>query len=97
MVWDLQANSLARHFTPMDRDRDRDVVRGENGGAVLINEQRLPIDSWERSKMKKKRSGTKAGISPSNISAKPVDGLPEIKQGMRQRLANETLGFRYCF
>ena len=90
----VQVNSLAKQGTL--KDKDRNAPRGANSGVMLDNDHRPPIESWERSKMKKKRSVIKADVSPSKGFSKPVDSHRELKQGMRQRLATD-LAFRYLF
>ncbi|KAL8160885.1 hypothetical protein V2J09_012374 [Rumex salicifolius] len=88
---DPRANSLAKQCTLMDKDRN--IGRGANSGIVLDNDHRPPTESWERSKMKKKRSVIKADVSPSKSSPKSADSHRELKQGVRQRLATD-LTFR---
>ena len=70
-------------------ERDREVVRLPNGNALQGADRVLPVvaDGWEKAKMKKKRSGKKADTAPSSssVSAKPVDGSREPKQGMHPR------------
>lgn len=99
---DARTNALARPSGAVDRDRE--ILRLSNGGAVQGEDRTLSIgvDGWEKSKMKKKRSGIKPDISPSIVSAKPNDGYREPKQGMQQRLVtdarsrlnNDSHGFR---
>ncbi|KAE8671437.1 Serine/arginine repetitive matrix protein 2 isoform 2 [Hibiscus syriacus] len=48
------------------------------------------VDGWEKAKMKKKRSGTKPDVSPSTVSAKPIEGYREPKQGIQQRVVSDT-------
>lgn len=84
-------------------DRDREVLKIPNNNAVQSDDRTLPIgDGWEKSKMKKKRSGIKSDIAASSAPTKPVDGHRDSKQGMQQRLLadprtrlNDTHGFRY--
>ncbi|XP_057467229.1 uncharacterized protein LOC130756685 isoform X3 [Actinidia eriantha] len=98
---DVRANTPARPSGNMDRDRE--VLRLSNSGAAQGEERTLSIgvDGWEKSKMKKKRSGIKPDVSPSTVVTKPVDGYREPRQGMQPRLLadarsrlNDTHGFR---
>ncbi|KAK9948021.1 hypothetical protein M0R45_003610 [Rubus argutus] len=98
---DVRSNTLVRPSGAVDRDRE--MLRLASGGAVQGEERNLSIgvDGWEKSKMKKKRSGIKPDVSPM-VTSKPVDGCREIKQGMQQkpvndvrsRLNNDSHGFR---
>ncbi|GAB4853764.1 hypothetical protein Ancab_017957 [Ancistrocladus abbreviatus] len=87
---DARANSVAR--PSMLVDKDRDVLRLASSGAVLGEERSLCIgvDGWEKSKMKKKRSGIKPDVSSSNILNKPVDVYREPRQGMHQRPVTDS-------
>lgn len=99
---DVRSNALVRPSGVVDRERE--MLRIANGGAVQAEDRTLPIgvDGWEKSKMKKKRSGIKPDVSPSTLSNKPIDGYREPKQGIpqrpvadaRSRLSNESHGFR---
>lgn len=101
---DVRSNTLVRPSGAVDRDRE--MLRLASGGAVQGEERNLSIgvDGWEKSKMKKKRSGIKPDVSPM-VTSKPVDGYRENKQGMQQkpvndvrsRLNNDSHGFRYNF
>lgn len=73
-------------------DKDRDVVRLSNNGAVQGEDRKLSVavDGWENSKMKKKRTGIKLDVAASLMATKPVDGYRESKQGMHPRLPNEA-------
>ncbi|GAB4837992.1 hypothetical protein Ancab_027518 [Ancistrocladus abbreviatus] len=87
---DARANSVAR--PSMLVDKERDVLRLASGGAVLGEDRSLSVgvDGWQKSKMKKKRSGIKPDVSPSTVSNKPIDGYREPKQGMQQRHVNDS-------
>lgn len=84
-------------------DRDKEGSRLPSNSATQVEDRTLPmgIDGWEKSKMKKKRTGIKADAAPSAISLKPIDGYREPKQGLqpkhlsdsRPRL-NDSYGFR---
>ncbi|KAH7519238.1 hypothetical protein FEM48_Zijuj08G0014700 [Ziziphus jujuba var. spinosa] len=99
---DMRSNTLVRPTGAVDRDRE--MLRLPNSGAVQGEDRTLSIgiDGWEKTKMKKKRSGIKPDASPSTIPTKPMDGYREIKQGMQQRpvsdarsrLNNDSHGFR---
>ncbi|XP_059633157.1 uncharacterized protein LOC132275956 [Cornus florida] len=98
---DTRAITPARASGSMDRDRE--ILRHPNSGAIQGEDRTLTIgvDGWERSKMKKKRSGIKPDVSPSRMTSKPVDGYREPKQGMQPRLftdarsrLNDSHGFR---
>lgn len=100
---DGRTNALSRPSGPIDRDRE--MLKLSNSGAVQVEDRALPIavDGWEKSKMKKKRSGIKPDVSPNMASTKPSDSYREAKQGMQQRLIsdarsrlnNDSHGFRY--
>ena len=102
---DGRNNALVRPSGAVDRDRE--MLRLANSGAVQGEDRNLSIgvDGWEKSKMKKKRSGIKPDVSPSTVPTKPIDGYRETKQGMQQRpvtdarsrLNNDSHGFRYDF
>lgn len=87
---DARANALARPSGVIERDRE--ILRVGNSGAVQGEDRTLSIgvDGWEKSKMKKKRSGIKPDVSPTLSSTKPIDGYREPKQGMQQRLVTDT-------
>ncbi|KAK2645301.1 hypothetical protein Ddye_020496 [Dipteronia dyeriana] len=99
---DVRNNALVRTSGAVDRDRE--MIRLAHSGGVPGEDRTLSIgvDGWEKSKMKKKRSGIKPEVSPSFVSPKPMDGYREPKQGMQQRLVtdarsrlhNDSHGFR---
>ncbi|XP_065848975.1 uncharacterized protein [Euphorbia lathyris] len=71
-------------------DRDREMLRLSSSGVVQGDDRTLSIgDGWEKAKMKRKRSGIKADVSPS-VGTKPSDGYRELKQGMQQRPSTEA-------
>lgn len=102
---DMRSNTLVRPSGAVDRDRE--MLRPASSGAVQGEDRTLSIgvDGWEKTKMKKKRSGIKPDVSPSMVPTKPNDGYRETKQGMQQRpvtdarsrLNNDSHGFRYDF
>ncbi|XP_006597826.1 uncharacterized protein [Glycine max] len=86
---DIRTNSLVRPSGTVDRDKE---IRIANSGAIQGEERTLPIggDGWEKSKMKKKRSGIKPDGSPNAALTKPVNLFQETKHGMQQRLATDA-------
>ncbi|TKY72826.1 hypothetical protein E2542_SST01571 [Spatholobus suberectus] len=84
---DIRTNSHVRPSGTVDRDKE--MLRIANSGAIHGEERTLPIggDGWEKSKMKKKRSGIKPDGSPNTALTKPVNLFQETKHGMQQRLA----------
>lgn len=101
---DVQANTPARPTGVVDKDRE--ILRFPNS-AVINGEDRtssLTIDGWEKSKMKKKRTGIKTDATASSTVMKPADSYRESKQIMQPRLPtdarsrmNDSYGARYCF
>ncbi|KAG8487560.1 hypothetical protein CXB51_018505 [Gossypium anomalum] len=99
---DVRNNSLVRQ--PGNADRDREMLRVSNSAAVQGEDRTLAgaVDGWEKAKMKKKRSGIKPDVSSSMVSAKPIEGYREPKQGIQQRpvsdarsrLNNDSIEFR---
>ncbi|XP_010262016.1 PREDICTED: uncharacterized protein LOC104600644 isoform X2 [Nelumbo nucifera] len=83
----VDANALSVPSGVMDRDRE--MVRVANSGAVQSEEKdralSIGMDGWERSKMKKKRSGIKSDVSSSTMSTRPLEGDRESKRAMQQR------------
>ncbi|XP_038696142.1 uncharacterized protein LOC119993202 isoform X2 [Tripterygium wilfordii] len=73
-------------------DREREMVRIANSGAVQGDDRGLSIavDGWEKSKMRKKRSGIKLDLSPTSVSAKSTNGYREPKQGIQQRPVSDV-------
>ncbi|XP_037493054.1 uncharacterized protein LOC105637916 isoform X1 [Jatropha curcas] len=87
---DVRGNALVRPSGTIDRDRE--MLRLANSGAVQGDDRTLSIgvEGWEKTKMKKKRSGIKPDVSPSLVSTKHTDGYRESKQGMQQRPATDA-------
>ncbi|XP_042488480.1 uncharacterized protein LOC122068667 isoform X2 [Macadamia integrifolia] len=85
---DVQANDLTR--PPVAMDKDKETFRFANNGVVPSEEKdrTLPIvgDGWEKSKMRKKRSGIKSDASTGTVTTKHVDGDRESKWTLQQRL-----------
>ncbi|XP_022960944.1 uncharacterized protein LOC111461594 isoform X2 [Cucurbita moschata] len=73
-------------------DRERDALRLANSCAVPGEDRSLSIgvDGWEKSKMKKRRSGIKSDVSSSSQSTKPVDSYDEVKQQLQQRPVSDA-------
>jgi hypothetical protein len=102
---DVQGNALVRPSGTVDRDRE--MLRLANSGAVQGEDRSLSIgvDGWEKTKMKKKRSGIKPDVASNMVSTKPSDGYRESKQGAlqrpgtdaRSRLNIDSHVFRYAF
>lgn len=98
---DVRSNALVR--PPGSVDRDREMLRIANSGGVQAEDRTLSgVDGWEKSKMKKKRSGIKPEASQSFVSPKISDGYRDPKPGMQQRTVidarsriNDSHGFRY--
>ncbi|KAA3477160.1 Twist-related 1 [Gossypium australe] len=98
---DMRNNALVRQ--PGNADRDKEMLRVPNSGSVQGEDRTLSgsVDGWEKTKMKKKRSGIKPDVSPSMVSTK-LEGYRESKQGIQQRavsdarsrLSNDSHGFR---
>ncbi|KAL7590691.1 hypothetical protein Lser_V15G38842 [Lactuca serriola] len=97
---EVRPNTPARSSGNVDRDKEPLRLPTSNEDRAS-----LPIvaDGWEKSKMKKKRTGIKvdASPSPSSGSTKPIDGYREPKQGMHPRHVpdgitrlNDSHGFR---
>ncbi|KAJ9551270.1 hypothetical protein OSB04_015315 [Centaurea solstitialis] len=100
---DVRPNTPARSSGSVDRDRE--MLRLPSSNSLQSEDRALPIvaDGWEKAKMKKKRSGIKVDGSPStsSLSAKPIDGCREPRQGMHPRSLpdaksrlNDPHGFR---
>ncbi|XVF48956.1 hypothetical protein PTKIN_Ptkin03bG0229700 [Pterospermum kingtungense] len=87
---DMRNNALVRQ--PANADRDREMLRVSNSAAVQGEDRTLSggVDGWEKTKMKKKRSGIKPDVSPSVVSNKPIEGYREPKQGIQQRAASDA-------
>ncbi|KAL8119989.1 hypothetical protein AgCh_017208 [Apium graveolens] len=71
---DLRPNNPAR--TIANAEKDKEGSRLLNNGTAQGEDRTLPVgvDGWEKSKMKKKRSGIKADAAPSSSATKPIDG-----------------------
>ncbi|XP_073151418.1 uncharacterized protein [Henckelia pumila] len=87
---EMRASTPSKSSGTMEKDRD--AVRLSNSSGIQGEERSLSIsvDGWEKSKMKKKRTGIKPDVTPSSMTTKPVDGYRETKQGMQPRLPTEA-------
>ncbi|KAI3967057.1 hypothetical protein MKW92_032870 [Papaver armeniacum] len=88
---DIRGSVLGR--PPAAMDRDKEIFGIASGGQVQSAEkdQALPIgiDGWEKSKMRKKRSGIKSDVSMNGTIRSP-DGDRESKRETQQRLGIEA-------
>ncbi|CAI9765947.1 unnamed protein product [Fraxinus pennsylvanica] len=87
---DPRANTPARSTGVMDKDRE--VLRYPNSG-VINGEDRtssLTVDGWEKSKMKKRRSGIKTDGTASSMVMKSADGYRESKQVIQPQLLTDA-------
>lgn len=86
---EVRPNTPARSSGNVEREKEPLRLPTSN------EDRSLPIvaDGWEKSKMKKKRTGIKvdASPSPSSGSTKPIDGYREPKQGMHPRHVSEGI------
>lgn len=94
---EVQASTASRPSGIMDRDGE--ILRLPNGSTVQgeVRTSPIAVEGWEKSKMKKKRSG----IKPDTTGSKPMDSHREPKQGLPSRLIadgglrfSDTHGFR---
>ncbi|KAF5188912.1 serine/arginine repetitive matrix protein [Thalictrum thalictroides] len=87
---DVRANALGRSHGSMERDREMlglaTAVQSEEKERTLVN----GFDSWEKSRMKKKRSGIKSEYSSSTVLNRPLDGDQESKRDIQQRLGTDV-------
>ncbi|KAG7545682.1 hypothetical protein ISN44_As12g011220 [Arabidopsis suecica] len=80
-MMDVRSNAIVRQSAGVDREKD--TMRLANHNAVQGEDRSLiGIDGWEKSKMKKKRSGIKTDGPSSLASNKAVDGYRDLKQGI---------------
>ncbi|KAL2554057.1 hypothetical protein Fot_07676 [Forsythia ovata] len=87
---DVRVNTLARPSGTVDKDGE---VSGLSKSSATQGEDRalsIVVDNWEKSKMKKKRSGIKPDAVSSSTVAKPVDGFRESNPGTQPRLPSEA-------
>ncbi|CAN4084946.1 unnamed protein product [Withania somnifera] len=83
---EVQASTPSRPSGIMDTDRE--IPRLPNGSTVQGEDwmSSIAVEGWEKSKMKKKRSGIKPDTTGSSSTSKPIDGHREPKQGLPSRL-----------
>ncbi|KAH0935799.1 hypothetical protein HID58_012916 [Brassica napus] len=85
-MMDVRSNAIVRAAV------DKDTVRLANHNAVQGDDRSsIGIDGWEKSKMKKKRSGIKTDASSSLASNKAVDGYRDLKQGIPKSAGDSRL------
>ncbi|XP_075081520.1 uncharacterized protein LOC107807078 isoform X3 [Nicotiana tabacum] len=86
---DVRANTPTRSAGNMDRDRE--ILRLPNGSTIQGEDRTssIAVEGWEKSRMKKKRSGIKPDATGSIIT-KPIDGHREPKQGVQPRLPSDS-------
>ncbi|XP_049359557.1 uncharacterized protein LOC125824252 [Solanum verrucosum] len=98
---EVQASTPSRQSGIMDRDRE--ILRLPTSSTVHGEDRTssIAVEGWEKSKMKKKRSGIKPDTTGSSSTSKPMDGHREPKQGLPSRLIadgrlrfSDTHGFR---
>ncbi|XP_047319857.1 uncharacterized protein LOC124923904 isoform X2 [Impatiens glandulifera] len=86
----------ARPNTPArpsgNADRDKETLRFSNSGAAQGEDRSLSVgvDGWEKSKIKKKRSGIKHDLSPCTGTSKANDGYREPKQGVHHKVVADV-------
>ncbi|KAI3913681.1 hypothetical protein MKX01_035877 [Papaver californicum] len=89
---DIRGSALGR--PPAAMDRDKEIFGLASGGQVHSAEkgQALPIgiDGWEKSKMRKKRSGINSDVSKNGTAIRSPDGDRESKREIQQRLRIEA-------
>ncbi|KAL2547926.1 hypothetical protein Fot_09456 [Forsythia ovata] len=87
---DVRASTPARPTGVMDKDRE--ILRFPNSDVITCEDRTssLTVDGWEKSKMKKKRTGIKTDATASSTVMKPADGYRESKQVMQPRLPTDA-------
>ncbi|XP_056843111.1 uncharacterized protein LOC108812731 isoform X2 [Raphanus sativus] len=86
---DVRSNSIVRQSAAVDRDKE--ITRLANHNALQGEDRTsLGIDGWEKSKMKKKRSGIKTDCPPNLSSSKVVDGYRDLNQATQQKSMGDT-------
>ncbi|CAH9098498.1 unnamed protein product [Cuscuta europaea] len=88
---DVRPNTPARQSGNLDRDMD--LLRLPNNNPIQCDDRTstsLPIEGWEKLRMKKKRSGIKPDVSGGSAAAKTVDGYRESKHGVQSRLLTDA-------
>ncbi|MCE3050132.1 hypothetical protein HAX54_046518 [Datura stramonium] len=86
---DVRTNTPTRSAGNIDRDRE--LLRFPNGSTIQ-GEDHIPsvaVEGWEKSRMKKKRSGIKPDTT-SSMMAKSIEGHREPKQGVQPRLPSDS-------
>ncbi|KAL0891254.1 hypothetical protein Bca101_015237 [Brassica carinata] len=85
-MMDVRSNAIVRAAVDKDTMRlaNHNVVQGEDRSSI-------GIDGWEKSKMKKKRSGIKTDAPSSLVSNKAVDSYRDLKQGIPKSAGDSRL------
>ncbi|CAM0955949.1 unnamed protein product [Alopecurus aequalis] len=88
---DTRTTSLSRGLGPIDRSLD--PGKATNGVSAVPEEKRrgltTSIDSWEKPKLKKKRSAIKVDVSSAGIS-RTTDVDREQKQGTQHKFSSDS-------
>ncbi|KAG9453519.1 hypothetical protein H6P81_006423 [Aristolochia fimbriata] len=91
---DVRASTLGRPIA--SQEKDKDMFRLVSGCNAIQPEEKCrtlatgTVEGWEKSKMRKKRSGIKSDISGSSASSKPpLDGERDLKWGIQQKPEND--------
>ncbi|GLJ55556.1 hypothetical protein SUGI_1193220 [Cryptomeria japonica] len=92
---DGRPNNLPRPpgHPPGMTDRERDILRSGNAASQLEDKDRtLPAgsESWEKTKMKGRRSGMKSDVSVNAVANRMLDGDRDYKRGIQQRPSTES-------
>ncbi|XP_011078031.1 uncharacterized protein LOC105161884 isoform X1 [Sesamum indicum] len=87
---DARAGTPAR--LPGTMDKGSDVIKVSNSSAVqgLDRTLSVPLDGWENSRLKKKRTGIKPNAAPSSVATKPFGGDREAKQAMQPQVSSKA-------
>ncbi|XP_010548659.1 PREDICTED: uncharacterized protein LOC104820016 isoform X2 [Tarenaya hassleriana] len=89
-MMDVRSNAIVRQSAAVDRDKDTMRLANHNSVQGEDRTSSIGIDGWEKSKMKKKRSGIKTDVSTSLVSNKAVEGYRDLKQGILQKVAGDS-------
>ncbi|GAA0185839.1 hypothetical protein LIER_33127 [Lithospermum erythrorhizon] len=87
---DVRVGTPARNL--ITAIKDKETLGLPNGIEEQADSRTLPIgvDSWDKSKMKKKRSGIKHDIPKNSVATNLSDGVRDSKQRLQQRLSVDT-------
>ncbi|XP_010541085.1 PREDICTED: uncharacterized protein LOC104814635 isoform X2 [Tarenaya hassleriana] len=95
-MMDVRSNAIVRQSAHVDRDKDAMRVANHNAVQGEDRTSSIGIDGWEKSKMKKRRSGIKTDVSTSLVSNKAGDGYRDSKQGIQQKVAGDSRSRLNC-